>query len=178
MRGKWEKKKIKKPRSEGVVSRKGLYTLEVALYDGPITRKFAKANPVVARTIRIRGDQTLEHLHYAIFDSFEREEEHMYEFQVGGKGPHDEAARCYVLPQAYDRHDPGQARGGDLTRTTIAALRLQVGDVFGYWFDYGDDWWHQINVLAIDEAVPKGKYPRVTARVGASPPQYINWDEE
>ena len=24
-------------------------------------------------------------------------------------------------------------------------------------FDFGDDWWHQINVLAIDDAVPKGK---------------------
>jgi hypothetical protein len=33
-----------------------LYTLEVFLLSGPITEKFAKKNPVVSRTIKIRGD--------------------------------------------------------------------------------------------------------------------------
>ena len=37
----------------------------------------------------IRGDQTLEDLHHAIFDALGREEEHMYEFQLGGTGPMD-----------------------------------------------------------------------------------------
>jgi hypothetical protein len=41
---------------------------------------------------------------------------------------------------------------------------------FGYWFDFGDDWWHQINVVAVEEKVPKGKCPKVTKRVGKSPP--------
>ncbi|MBN2491712.1 MAG: hypothetical protein JXQ29_12770 [Planctomycetes bacterium] len=66
---------------------------------------------------------------------------------------------------------------GDVTSTTIGALGVQVNDVFGYWFDFGDDWWHQINVVAIDETVPTGKFPRVTRRVGKSPPQYPDWDE-
>jgi hypothetical protein len=44
--------------------------------------------------------------------------------------------------------------------------------MFGYWFDFGDDWWHQINVVLIVEEMPAGDYPRVTKRVGASPPQY------
>ena len=43
---------------------------------------------------------------------------------------------------------------------------------FGYWFDFGDDWWHQINVEAIGDEAPRGKLPRVTKRVGKSPPQY------
>jgi hypothetical protein len=30
----------------------------------------------------------------------------------------------------------------------------------------------------IDEKVPKGKFPRVTKRVGKSPPQYMDPDEE
>ena len=25
-----------------------------------------------------------------------------------------------------------------------------------HWFDFGDNWWHQIDVLAIDDTVPKG----------------------
>ena len=45
-----------------------------------------------------------------------------------------------------------------------------------YWFDFGDDWWHRINVDAIDDNVAKGKYPKVVKRVGKSSPQYA--DEE
>lgn len=33
-------------------------------------------------------------------------------------------------------------------------------------------------MLAIGEAEPKVKYPRVVASVGDSPPQYVNWEEE
>ena len=48
----------------------------------------------------------------------------------------------------------------------------------GYWFDFGDDWWHQINVLGIDTKIPPGKYPKVAKRVGQSPPQYPDMDDE
>jgi len=53
-----------------------------------------------------------------------------------------------------------------------------VDDAFGYWFDFGDDWWHQINVAAVRVETPEGEYPRVTKRVGRSPPQYPDLDEE
>ncbi|MCX5677188.1 MAG: hypothetical protein NTX87_19550 [Planctomycetota bacterium] len=53
-----------------------------------------------------------------------------------------------------------------------------MGDAFGYWFDFGDDWWHQINVVAIADEALRGKYPKVTKRVGASPPQYVDLDRE
>jgi hypothetical protein len=77
-----------------------LYTLEVFLLSGPITKEFARTNPVVSRAIVMRGDQTLEQLHHAIFGAFDREEEHMYEFQFG-KGPMDPEGARYVLPGAY-----------------------------------------------------------------------------
>jgi len=66
-----------------------IYTLEVFIASGPMSEKFVKKNPVISRTIEIRGDQTLGELHRAIFSAFDREEEHMCEFQVGGKGPND-----------------------------------------------------------------------------------------
>lgn len=50
----------------------GFYTLEVFLIGGRITASFAKKNRVVSRTIQIRGDQTLQDLHHAIFDAFGR----------------------------------------------------------------------------------------------------------
>ena len=155
-----------------------LYTLEVFILSGPITERFAKQHPVISRTIQIPSDHTLESLHYAIFDIFDREDEHMYEFQIGGKRPADPKARCYVLPAAFEVDYPAHKRGGDLTKTTIGSLGLKVNEAFGYWFDYGDDWWHQINVIAITDEVPKGKYPKLTESVGESPPQYIDWDEE
>ena len=43
--------------------------------DGPLTKAYVKKNPEVLRTIRIRGDQTLEDLHHAIFDAYDREDE-------------------------------------------------------------------------------------------------------
>jgi len=150
-----------------------IYELEVSLFSGPVTEEFAEANPVVSRTIQIRGDQTLARLHDAIFDAFDREEEHMYEFQVGGKRPMDRKAKRYVLPEGDDGDSAGV-----VTRTTLDALGLKKGQSFGYWFDFGDDWWHQISVVAIHDGPGSGKYPRVTAKVGESPPQYPDWDEE
>ncbi len=109
---------------------KGLYTLEVALIGGPVTEEFAEKNPIVTRTIQIRGDQTLDKLHFAIFDAFDRDDEHMYEFQIGGKGPQDPKARSYVLPEARDRHDSQKA--GDRTCSNNGDLEMNVVDVMDY----------------------------------------------
>ncbi len=153
-----------------------LFTLEVCLFSGPVTDAFIEANPVVCRTIEIRADQTLRDLHEAIFDAFDREDEHMYEFQIGGTAPMDPNARRYVLPGAMDVPFDGRPAGS--VRERIGDLGLEVDDVFGYWFDFGDDWWHQVNVVRIDEQAPPGRYPRITQRVGASPEQYADWDDE
>ena len=152
-----------------------LYTLEVSLLSGPITEKFADKNPVVSRTIQLRGDQTLEDLHHAIFDAFDRYDEHMFEFQFGKK-PMDPKARRYVLADELENEQPNTPIGS-VDDTTIESLALKVGDRFVYWFDFGDDWWHQINVEAIEDKVPAGKYPKVTKKVGKSPPQYPDEDE-
>jgi hypothetical protein len=156
-----------------------LFTLEVCIRSGPMSEEFTRKNKIICRTIQIRGDQTLEDLHQAIFDAFDREEEHMYEFQVGGRRPMDPKARCYVLPGAFDAPAPGARKAaGDVTRAAIGSLGLKVDEAFGYWFDFGDDWWHQVTVMAIDDHAPAGTYPKVTKRVGKSPPQYGDWDEE
>jgi len=163
-----------RPRPE----KKRLFTLEVSITGGPISESFARKNPVISRTIEIRGDQTPADLHEAIFDAFEREEEHMYEFQIGGKRPMDPKARRYVLAAAMEDPFGDRKPAGDVSRTAIGSLGLKTGETFGYWFDFGDDWWHQADVLAIDEGSSRGKLPKVTARVGESPPQYVDWDEE
>lgn len=151
-----------------------LYVLEVALSDGPMTEEFVRRNRQVARTIEIRGDQTLADLHKIIFKAFDREEEHFYEFQLRGKGPNDPNADRYGLAMSLP-DDFGNAMAGEVTKTQIGVLGLTIGEPFGYWFDFGDDWWHQVSVVEITEPQPDINYPRITNRIGASPPQYAEF---
>lgn len=162
-------------RTPGPKNKDRLFTLQVFLVSGPVAAKFARKNRRISRTIQIRGRQTLEDLHAAIFDAFDREEEHLYEFQIGGKGPMDPAAKRYGLDMAGNPF-ADKADSADASKASIASLGLKAGDVFGYWFDFGDDWWHQVNVVAVDGEISPGKYPRVVERVGQSPPQYPDID--
>jgi Domain of unknown function (DUF6398)/Plasmid pRiA4b ORF-3-like protein len=146
-----------------------LYELDVFLTDGPMTDQFIKKNPVVSRRIEITGDSTLQALHQIIFKAFNRSEEHLFEFQVGGSGPYDPQARRYTRQSAIDE------TAHSASQTTIDSLDLSINESFGYWFDFGDDWWHQINVVTINNKVPTGKYPKITQRQGASPPQYADF---
>jgi hypothetical protein len=154
-----------------------LFRVEVSIIGGPVTEDFVKKNKVIARTIEIRGNQTLEALHAAIFAAFDRDDEHLFEFRIGGRSPTDPKAKRYVLPMCLEDPFTGEELAGDLTRTRIDSLGLKVGDRFAYWFDFGDDWWHSIDVLAVEDAAPAGRYPRVVARKGESPPQYADLEE-
>ena len=142
-----------------------VYVMSVFLTNGPVGEKFA--NKVVSRTIEIRGDQTLEQLHHAIFEAFDRFDEHLYEFQLG-KRPFDPEGPNYGIPDPHE-HNKGY---GDARMTTLDALDLKPDRVFGYLFDIGDEWFHQIQVERIEHAIPTVTYPRVIKRVGKSPPQY------
>ncbi len=143
-----------------------LYVLSVFLMSGPISEKFA--NKVVQRVIEIRGDQTLEQLHEAIFQAYDRWDQHLYEFQFG-KRPFDPAGPNYGVPEGA----AGDKKLGDARTTKLDDLGLKQDQVFGYWFDFGDDWFHQVEVERIERAIPTVTYPRVIKRVGKSPPQYL-----
>ena len=101
----------------------------------------------------------------------------MYEFQVGGKGPKDSKAKRYVLPTKFNNAFEKQPVEGNPKDTTVGSVRLSIDDAFGYWFDFGDDWWHQINVVSIGEATPDEFYPKLINRTGESPPQYSDFEE-
>ena len=73
--------------------------MNVFIVGGPVRDDFIEQNPVISRTIEIQGNQTLENLHYGIFGAFEREEEHMYEFQIGGEGQMIQTLNDMVHPR-------------------------------------------------------------------------------
>jgi hypothetical protein len=168
------KRKLRSKYGRKVLSRIGdgksnLYTLTVYLIQGPLPEGFEE---LVSRTIQIRGDQTLEDLHHAIFKAFDRWEEHMYEFLLG-EGPFDRSA-VYSLPFWTDPEVEDSL--GSVKDTTIDSLGLEEGRAFGYRFDFGDEWLHQIDVVGIDENESSEKYPRIIDRTGKSPPQYPDID--
>jgi hypothetical protein len=142
-----------------------LYVLSVYLLGGPVSEKFTKKE--ISRAIEIRGDQTLEQLHQAIFEAYERWEQHLYEFQFG-KRPFDPDGPNYGIPEGNDE----KKEYGDARATKMDDLQLKPERAFGYLFDFGDEWFHQVQVDRIEQAIPTVTYPRVIKRVGKSPPQF------
>jgi hypothetical protein len=137
------------------------------LVGGPTSKKFA--NKEISRVIEIRGDQTLEQLHDAIFKAYDRWESHLFEFPFG-KRPFDPDGPNYGVPNPR----PRKKADGDARKTRLDDLDLKPGRAFGYWFDFGDDRFHQVQVDRIDQAIPTVTYPRVIKRVGKSPPPYCD----
>jgi hypothetical protein len=137
------------------------------------------------RRIAIRADQTLDDLHWAIYDAFDRDDEHLYSFyflRPGVKGRNRlNGAIEYAHPMTAK--DAGlfaddDAIVRDASKTKIAALKLTKGKTFEYLFDYGDSWWHELTVEVTDGQPDAGKYPRILEKKGESPPQYPDLDDE
>jgi len=41
-----------------------------------------------------------------------------------------------------------------------------------YFFDFGDEWWHELTVSKIREAENPKEHPKIARKVGESPEQY------
>lgn len=146
------------------------------------------------RRIAIRDKQTLGDLHEAIFDAFDRYDEHLYTFYVAEKtvkltqrNAYEKAAR-YSHPSLLESGGVSMwdvtlgnrlPREKNAEKTTIASLRLSAGQVFLYLFDFGDEWWHVITVESTDTAPEANvEYPTTIATRGESPEQYPDEEEE
>lgn len=87
--------------------------MTVYIIGGPISKEYE--GKVTARTIQIKGSQTLEALHEAIFAAFDREEEHLYEFNLG-IGPYDRS-KIYSLQTEDDEFDDSEKPAGFVNTT-------------------------------------------------------------
>ena len=128
----------------------------------------------VWRTIAMRGDHTLEQLHEEIFHAFDRFDDHLYSFYLP-KAPRRRGAlvrsREYVSPWSFEESEATD-RTFNAASTTIDALNLKVGQTFEYLFDYGDSWWHQIEIVHFGPIVAGRRYPTILETHGRSPKQY------
>jgi hypothetical protein len=135
------------------------------------------------RRIAIRASQTLEELHFAIYDAFDHDEEHLYSFYLPAPGYLSRKAMReapeFAHPMIAEEADPWSQRevysAGDVT---LAELQLRARQKLLYLFDFGDSWWHVITVEKLNAPGTAGTYPRVIESNGKSPPQYPTDDEE
>ena len=97
-----------------------LYVLAVYLMGGPVSEKVA--NKEISRVIEVRGDQTLQQLHEAIFQAYDRWDEHLYEFQFGRR-PFDPDGPNYGLPTGKKRNHSSKSVGRN-RRNRYAILSL------------------------------------------------------
>ena len=58
-----------------------------------VTREFVKRNPVVCRTIQIKGNQTLEDLHHVILGAFDPE---AFDLRAVNQGLRKQKAAGYI----------------------------------------------------------------------------------
>ncbi len=107
----------------------------------------------------------LSSLHKATFKAFDRSEEHQCSFFLSNK-PFDREGE-YTSPGIS-----ADGTGKLATRIRIDSVELYGGPKFLYLFDYGDEWWHNVELISVTERVTRANYPRVVKKQGKSPPQY------
>jgi hypothetical protein len=154
---------------------KSVFVFKVALAD----RKS------IWRRIAICADQTLDDLHEAIYDAFDRDDEHLYSFYFPRPGAKKVIRN--LMREAAEYASPGMCEYDgpfsdpdvpNAAKTKLGSLKLKPKQVFFFLFDYGDEWWHEITVEKTDAPQETGKYPRVLEARGTSPPQYPDEEDD
>ena len=138
--------------------------------------------PKLYRIVEASENCTFDDLHDAIFQSFDRYDDHLYSFFITRKDTKD-IRSIYDAPEIT--HPMGvedimgfEKRKKSTTNTRIGDVGLNENDVFHYLFDFGDDWWHRIRVQRVIETKVKKRYIEIIKSVGESPPQYPDYDDD
>ncbi len=116
--------------------------------------------PPIWRRIHVAGDCTLVQLHRVLQVALGWENYHLYMFRIGGK--------------TYGPPDPDFDDGLkliDAKRMRVRAALPRVGTTFGYVYDFGDNWQHDLLLEAILMPVPDMTYPRCIAGERNCPPE-------
>lgn len=137
--------------------------------------------PNLYRIIETSENCTFDDLHRAIFEAFNRYDEHLYSFFITRKDT-ENIRDIYNAPEIAHPMSLEDIMGfgkkkRSTAKTRIGDVGLNEKDVFQYLFDFGDDWWHRIRVQKIIEMNSKKKHIKIIKSVGKSPPQYPDYDD-
>lgn len=118
--------------------------------------------PPVWRRFAVDDDLTLAQLHRVVQEGFGWQDCHLHEFHFG-------KAR-FGCPD-YDDDFPSEGPPLGDERKTALASALGTHGRFEYWYDFGDDWWHDIVVEATLDADPGAPVAVLVAGERACPPE-------
>ena len=114
------------------------------------------------RVIELPEDSVLYDLHMAIQRAFGWDNDHLFLFTLSKK-------RNYYK-DSYWEGDP--AGDGPAGKVTLASLCLSPRRKFKYLFDFGDELWHEVQVLRFGALDSRETYPRILERHGENVDQY------
>ena len=127
--------------------------LKIALMD---------CKPSVWREVDVRSSTTLVGLHDTLQVLMGWEDYHLWAFELG--------KRRFELPDP-DGMSFAETAPDDPAHVTVGDLLTAKGQRLAYNYDFGDDWWVEITVVATDKPAPKVRYPRCVAGERAGPPE-------
>lgn len=118
--------------------------------------------PAIWRQVEVPLTATLKALHDVIQAAFGWRGYHLHVFEVGEE-------RYGVPDPEWDGLWPIRPEKG----MRFAALIERGVRRFGYTYDFGDDWRHEIVVEAVEAADPALEYPRLVAGARRAPPEDV-----
>jgi Plasmid pRiA4b ORF-3-like protein len=134
---------------------------QAAVYQLKITLKNVK--PPVWRRVLVSGGTTLAQLHDLVQDAMGWTDSHLHLWEVGGR-----QGQRYGVPDP----DLGWEDMRDERRAKLSSVAAR-GDRFAYWYDFGDDWWHDVLVEDVRPKAPGEDLPRCIAGRRACPPEDV-----
>jgi hypothetical protein len=137
----------------------------VKFVDGTYVFKVALAKNIWRR-IEISADHTLLELHRAIQKAYNFDDDHLYSLFMDGKAWSHES---FTSP--YDEEGPC------VDDVRIGELGLFIGQNILYLFDYGDEWYFQVELEEIRTEGLKPHKPKIIEKKGKAPEQYGGYEE-
>lgn len=123
--------------------------------------------PAVWRELLVPSEIRLDRLHLVIQIAMGWDNAHMHEFIAGTL----REGRRFGWPNPDDDPLFGMPATENESKFTLAEIAPAKGDKFRYWYDFGDDWYHQISVKGVISADPSLKLPLCILASRACPPE-------
>jgi len=134
-----------------------------------ITLKHLK--PLIWREVLVPSDIRLDRLHQVIQIAMGWEDCHLHEFSAGKRGPTELrfGSRKAQVDLGSGFGDAPPLR--DECKATLLDLAPVKGSKFVYWYDFGDDWLHDVVVKAVGQPAAGLPVPGCARAAGGCPPE-------
>lgn len=120
-------------------------------------------DPPIWRRIEVPGTFTLDRLHMVVQVAMGWTNSHLHAFTIEDRR---------YLPAEFTDDPPAE---DEATAPLVAVVPIErvneAGYTFGYEYDFGDGWEHELRAVAATPPEPGVPYPRCSAGRGACPPE-------